>query len=363
MDLYDEEVFEELQYMYDLPSRDMIKENKYISDTISINEIINYVYNSVSKFFIGKFYIGEKALKEYMEFYLLTYLHMKIYDNENGVMSLEKYYNKYFPEDSEEENKISKEDKEKRIRLNINTKKTLERRWKEFNKDNIIYNNQHDFGANDINNRKGHEISKEQVNEMEFLLKNFDNSVIKKIRNNKFYKLTFSELTEYNMLAKGEIESSEDFYKNIRYYKFERRTHYELFKKIINLMNKNNYSIDENEDVVTKYIISLMRVPDIKNVYKYAELFFKLSPDEYPVYFEELEHLSMIVYNLLIGYSVYILESYNLEEQIKCNKLSESILLKIYNLEDYYVKFDMTDINTQIGDKLIKILKSVVVQN
>lgn len=362
MYLYDEEVFEELRYMYDLPNKDIIKENRYISDIISIDEIINYVYNSVSKLFRGKFYIGEKGLKEYMQFYLLTYLHMKIYDNENGAVSLEKYYNQYFSEDSEE-NKIYKEDKEKRISLNINTKRTLERRWKEFNKDNIIYNNQHDFGANDINNRKGHEISKEQINEMEFLLKNYDNSAIKKIRNNKFCKLTFKELTEYNMLAKEEIESSEDLYKNIRYYKFERRTHYELFKKIINLMNKNNYSIDDNEDIVTKYIISLMRVQDIKNVYKYAELFFKLSPDEYPVYFKELEHLSKIVYNLLIGYSVYILESYNLEEQIKCNKLSEGKLLKIYNLEDYYINFDMTDINTKIGDKLIKISKSVVVQN
>lgn len=363
MYLYDEGVFEKLRCMYDLPSRDVIRKNGDISDVISIGEIIDYVYNLVSKLFIGKFYMGKECLKEYMEFYLLTYLHMKIYDNENGVVSLEKYYKKYFSENSEEENKISEEDKEKRINLNINTKRTLERRWKEFNKDNIIYNKHHDFRANDIRNRKGHEISKEQINEMEFLLKNYDNSLIKKIRNNKFYKLTFRELTEYNMLAKEEIESSEDLYKNIRYYKFERRTHYELFKKIINLINKNNYSIDDNKDTVTKYIISLVRVQDIKNVYKYAELFFELTPDEYPVYFKELEHLSMIVYNLLIGYSLYILESYNLEEQVICNKLTENRLLEIYNLNDYFVQLDMTDINLEIGDKLIKILKSVVVQN
>lgn len=363
MYLYNREVFEELRKCYDLPSIDIIKRKKYISDTIIIDEIIGYVYNTVSKLFVGKFYIGEKCLKEYMEFFLLSYLHMKAYDNENGTISLEKYYNRYFPKDISTESALSNEDKQKRINLNINTKKTLERRWKEFNKDNIIYNEFHKFKINDIQNRNGHEISKEQINELEFLLKNYDNPIIKKIRTNKFYKLTFLELTEYNSLAKNEIDNSSDLYKNIRYYKFERRTHFELFKKIINLINKYNYSIDNNEDIVIEYVASLMMVKDIKNVYKYAELFFKLKPEEYQVYFKELAHLSMIVYNLLIGYSVYILESYNLEKQMACNKLMEKRLLEIYNIKDYFVPFDMTDVNIKVGDKLIKSLKSVVAHN
>lgn len=363
MDLYDEKRFEVLRKSYGLPSIDVIKSNKNISDNIEIDKLINYVYSEVSRVFVGDFYMGEDSLKEYMKFFLVSYLHMKIYDCKNGRISLEKYYHKYYEENDIDEGMISDENKNKRIKLNINTKKTLERRWKEFNRDNHIYNQNHNFKANDMKNRKGHEVSKEQVNELEFLLENFDDPVVKKIRTNKFYKVTFKELSKYSKSARKEIKESSDIYKNIRYYKFERRTHYELFKKVINLINKYNYNIDGNEEVVTMYLVSLMRVKDIKNVYKYAELFFELNLSDYPVYFKELEHLATKVYCLLIGYSLYILESYSLEKQISCNTIMELTLLGMYNLDDYFVELEMTEKNIEIGDKLIKNLKSVVVQN
>lgn len=347
MFVYDEKVMEEIINKTNLKNRVEISNTTEIYKVINIDELINYVYAEIAsmikdEFILEKAYIGENSIKEFLEFFSLGYLWLKNDCNINGPMSLQQYYKSF-------EDRI--------YELNISNIKTLERRWNDLNKYNAIYNKNHKYSKNNINNFKGHSIYENQKNEFEFLLKYYDNSIVKKIRLGKFDKLTFTELNEYVNMARNEISKSDDKNKSMRYYKFERRTHMELIKLIIKNINSNKRFNVDNEIIYLLGILS--NIPDIKNTHKYVNKFFELTQyeDRYRLICE-VKYLGSVVYNLLIGYCIYILEGYDDNDLLNYIKINENRYFKMYGLQDYSIELDMTKETVDTGNLLLSNLKN-----
>lgn len=344
MDIYDLNNIKEMVNGFGLPNMENIKKrSNLLKKDLDIKKIIDFSYLEVSKaisdtFLLDRCFMGESYIKEFMEFYLMGVIWIKKDFKENKPVSLEEYY-KNISDDIH--------------RLNIFTKRTLERRWKELNKDNTIYNNNHKFSKNNINNRVGHEIYNYEINELEFLLINYDNPIIKKIRTNKVDKLKFKELGEYVQLARDYINNSSEKNKNIGFYKLERRTHFELLKFTIkSIKEKNENYEDEN---ILRLICLASKIPDINNVKKYIRKFFELEEDsDRARLLLELDYLGRYVYHLISGYCIYILEEYTLNEQIKYIYENESKYFNMYNLIDYKVELELSNEELKIGDSFLK---------
>lgn len=115
----------------------------------------------------------------------------------------------------------------------------MQRRWNELNINNHIYNEEHAF-ENYKNKKKCHHISQYQINELEFLLENYDTEFLKSFRIKTPNKLDFDKLKKYVKLARNYTLNSDDKFKNIKFYQLERRTSFELIKEIANQIEKNN---------------------------------------------------------------------------------------------------------------------------
>lgn len=344
MDIYDLNNIEKMVNGFGLPNMEKIKTgSNLLKIDLDIKKIIDFSYLEVSKvisdtFILDRCFMEEFYIKDFIEFYLLGVLWIKKDFKENKPVSLEEYY-KNISDDI--------------YRLNILTKRTLERRWKELNKNNIIYNNNHKFSKNNINNRVGHKIYNYEINELEFLLINYDNPIIKKIRTNKVDKLKFEELGEYVQLARDNITNSSDKNKNIGFYKLERRTHFELLKFIIKCIEEKNENY-EDENILS-LVCFASKIPDIKNIKKYVRKFFELEDDsDRKRLLLELDYLGRCVYHLISGYCIYILEGYSLNDQIKYIYQNEAKYLNMYNLIDYKVELVLSNEELQIGDSLLK---------
>ncbi|SHK20470.1 hypothetical protein [Tepidibacter formicigenes] len=77
MYLHNGEKFEVLREYYNLPKDMELKEKHILSKNIEVDSIIEYVYDSISQFIKGKFYIGSESLKEYMKFLYIRVLMYK----------------------------------------------------------------------------------------------------------------------------------------------------------------------------------------------------------------------------------------------------------------------------------------------
>ncbi|SHK20438.1 hypothetical protein [Tepidibacter formicigenes] len=122
------------------------------------------------------------------------------------------------------------------------------------------------------------------------------------------------------------------------------------------MVNDKSYSIEENKETFFTFLSLFFKIPDIKNVYKYVELFFDLSVDQYDVLYSELSHLIERLYTLLIGYSIYIVESYDIEEQCSYAEKIKNEFKGLYNFEDYFIELKGTDEQIAIANKIISLM-------
>ncbi|HBF1820645.1 TPA: hypothetical protein KNT04_002624 [Clostridioides difficile] len=296
-------------------------------------EIINpsCIYYSV----LENIYIKPKSLKEFTKFCILGYLCL---EKDDKCITLNKYYNNL--------------SEDKKVKLGIPNYKTLQRRWNELNINNHIYNEEHAF-ENYKNKKKCHHISEYQINELEFLLENYDTEFLKSFRIKTPNKLDFDKLKKYVKLARNYTLNSDDKFKNIKFYQLERRTSFELIKEIANQIEKNNYNyLDDNGNYVCKLWYYLRKIPDIKNRKIYIEIFFKLTDEDKDTLLDELIDLE-IIYKILISYSLYLINGYKKEEIQKYTEKMEKSFIEYYNLNEYET-VKASNNNTEIYEYLFK---------
>lgn len=319
MFMLDNEKFEALRLGYKLKDINWIKSNLGLDSNPHLNTIVDYVIDEIYKHVTGKFKVD---FKDYLMFYGANYLREIQFGNE--LVSLDKYYQNL--------------SNERKWELNIHTKKTLERRWNEFNKHNVIYIKNHNFTKNDIRNRKGHDLSITQINELEFLLENFDNPIIKKFRNGKFKKIKYADFEKFSSMVTNFVEKQCEG-SPIEYYKYERRIHFELIKYIAKKTVESNYDIKNDSDSCFMiYMNLLFRIPDIKNVYVYFDLFLKTNVYSRSELLKELISLNERMYPLLIGYLFYIIEGLDKQVCIKMYEAYKQENLQVYCRKNYSVE-------------------------
>lgn len=119
-----------------------------------------------------------------------------------------------------------------------------------------------------LNNYKGKKIFKHSLREMKDLNKMWrreSDDVLeaekahKKIRNNIIYKMTNKNFHKLNEYFENEINNSNEKFKNIYYYKLEKKSGYELKKCIFKNLNKLKNRQDKIEYCLTaiKYIVPI----------------------------------------------------------------------------------------------------------
>ncbi|RYG71217.1 hypothetical protein EU245_14790 [Lentibacillus lipolyticus] len=115
------------------------------------------------------------------------------------------------------------------------------------------------------------------------------------------YKMTFKDFKEFVKVLHEEIDQSEETHKNIRYYKLERRLHFELVKSILLAMRKceeANEKIEKKEYLID--LCMLFRLPLLKARQTYAEIYPNLNAKERHEWREEVFNLIIFLQRVVL---------------------------------------------------------------
>lgn len=347
-----------------------------------LNDIVErtttYLFNNLVG---GSFYIGLDPIKEYTKFYLIAeYLQQDVY---NQTLSIDQYSkdqgNKKIGEDDEtEENRWKRYERTVDHYNTLNFEKKIEllkrqQEEKEYREQRSQTTDKKKIKGNP-NRYKGNELFEYQLGEFKVLddikqgkYESYNaNLIYKRINSDKGYlnKMNFRQYSDYIDILRQEIADSDDKYKNIRYYKLEKRLGYELIKSILTSI-RLSVEKEESRDRVIMDLIPLFRLPLIKERQKYAEVYWKLNKQEKKMWRMEIEGLIRFI-SYTINASKAEISKSGMKNIITDQDLKEFAQIYIYSSyeNNYKQRKDFTSedfkaLMCKLDDKNIEVNKKV----
>ncbi|TAN67427.1 hypothetical protein WS9_008475 [Paraclostridium sordellii 8483] len=158
-----------------------------------------------------------------------------------------------------------------------------------------------------------------KIDERNLKLKNA-NTTYKRVREHNIHNINFKNYSSYIELLKEDIEASKLDFKNIQYYKLEKRLAYELIKDICAIYKKVK---DEDKKDFLAYSILVGNLPLIDVRSKYLDLYLEYSDKESrDILKREVKSLIIFIVQTIkdVSYEKAVLEksgkkvTFNLEE-------------------------------------------------
>lgn len=263
-----------------------------------VEKIIDYVFDQAT---ILPFTIGMNPVKEFVKFHIIAeYLQEEVFDQSQSIKTyveneIEKDKTSYKVKSADVEEKLRWQKYERTIDIyhTLNEKKQLEYIKKLEEEKKYRENKDDDEKLKTVGNParyNGYKLYEYQLNEFKILkaIKNGDydtakaNLTYKRLMSKRKirYKISFKNYSDYVDILRTEIdERSNDPYKNIAYYKLEKRMNHELNKSVAAAINQCARN-GERQEVVANDLFRLYVLPLIKDRQTYAEMYPKLDAQE-----------------------------------------------------------------------------------
>lgn len=331
-------------------------------DTMLDDFISRNIDKLCSVFVAGEFHIGIAPIKEYVKFYIISQYIQKEFANE--TISVLKYAEENFIDtDDIDENDDDGPEKLERKRwnfyerkldhyntLNFEKKNDLKKRIREEKLAKTLHGKEKNRKGNIIR-YQGNEIHRFQLSEFRMLddIKEGkdagfnSNKTYKRIISDKGYinKINFRELQDFIDVLSQEIDKSGDEYKNIRYYKLEKRLNFELIKSVLKALH-NCKEKQETDNAILDDLVILFKLPLIKERQIYANIYPELNYSERMRWRIEIDGVfRFIQYAITVCES--LLKNKNIDEIIKPELEGfKNIYMDFSYRNDYKIRKDFT---------------------
>lgn len=267
------------------------------------SEVVEHTVEKLAREMVhGIFHIGLDAVKRYVLFWCMTNYLQEQQMSER--MSIEQYASSTFSLTTEERNKLTKDGVEKADRLwkayyerkldhynsiNLEKKVALLLRQKQETQLRLIKKAKNENLEGNAKRFQGLSLFPYQLEEFAVLdgIKEGQAAqeigrTYKRIVSDKGYlqKMTFKEYREFVALLQDEIDHSQDPYKNIRYYKLEKRLGFEAAKAVLkaikNCREQNKWPLE----IAVRDLTYVLRLPFLSERQQYAEVYPELNWEE-----------------------------------------------------------------------------------
>jgi len=283
-------------------------------------ELIDEIVEELARYIVsGRFHIGLDAVKEYLLFYVMADRIQK--GKQEGKISIWKYYEQHtsFPEELKNlpPEKIEKFKYNRYERLlylfnTLNAENRMKHRLRQ--KQEAEYrkkkkeNNQKTTG--NPNRFKGVDIFPYQIGEFSALdeikegkgVNKKASTTLKRIISEKGYlkRIRFKDFKEFIEYLKTKIDQSGDEYKNVQYYKLEKRLGFELIKAAavaLKQCRENGYPLP----IAARDLIEVFHLPFISDRQKYVLVYPYLDEEKRMIWRGEVEGIMRF-----LGYSAVL---------------------------------------------------------
>lgn len=303
----------------------------------SIRTIIEHQIFKNNLFLVtGEFHVGLEPVYKYINFYMTAkyveinymnkYKNLKqISDEKINEYKVEEIESDVFYEQIQhfysvinEERKIESRNKRKEFK-SCDMEEQSKKRKERYKGINIYDKNKVEFDSL-------HKIyAYKKIDRKNLNLKN-SNTTYKRIREHNIHNINFKSYSSYIQLLKSDIEKSKLGFKNIQYYKLEKRLAFELLKDICSIYKKVK---DEDKKDFLEYSILVGNLPLIDVRSKYLELYLKY-PDK------ESRNIFKIEVESLIRFIIYTIKSVTYEK-VLLEKSGKKIKFDLEEFKEWYV--------------------------
>jgi uncharacterized small protein (DUF1192 family) len=282
----------------------------------------------------GQFHIGLEAVKKYVMFWCMANHLQK--QQENQKMSILQYAQGKLRLTEKEREKLQPEKIEK-LRANFYERKidhyhTLNAENKvrhlllheQESHDRMIKKAKNQNEKGNARRFEGNTLFPYQIDEFSVLdaIKEGEhedvkaNKTYKRIVSEKGYLglMTFKEFKEYVEVLTEEIERSDDTYKNIRYYKLEKRLGFEALKSVLKALADCRERDEVPIGIALKDLSLVLHLPFLSERQRYAEVYPELNVEEQMKWRLEIQGLLTFVKTCLVTVQYIIHESKTKED-------------------------------------------------
>jgi hypothetical protein len=267
------------------------------------SEVVEHTVEKLAREMVhGIFHIGLDAVKRYVLFWCMANYLQEQQMSER--MSIEQYASSTFSLTTEERNKLTKDGVEKADRLwkayyerkldhynsiNLEKKVALLLRQKQETQLRLIKKAKNENLEGNAKRFQGLSLFPYQLEEFAVLdgIKEGQAAqeigrTYKRIVSNKGYlqKMTFKEYREFVALLKDEVDQSQDPYKNVRYYKLEKRLGFEAVKAVLKAIKDCREQNKWPVEIVVRDLTYVLRLPFLSERQQYAEVYPELNWEE-----------------------------------------------------------------------------------
>lgn len=303
----------------------------------SIRTIIEHQIFKNNFFLVtGEFHVGLEPVYKYINFYMTAkYIESNYMNKSNNLKQISD--EKINAHNIKELDKKSFYEQIQHFYTVINEERKMEsnNKKKEFNNSNRQeqknklkdrYKGINISNKNKIEFDSLHKIyAYKKIDENNLRLKNA-NTTYKRVREHNIHNINFKSYSSYIELLKEDIETSKLNFKNIQYYKLEKRLSYELIKDICAIYKKVK---DEDKKDFLAYSILVGNLPLIDVRHKYLELYI-----EYPD--KESRNIFKMEVEGLIRFIVYTIKGVKHEKEL-LEKSGKKIEFDIEKFKEWYV--------------------------
>ena len=374
-----EEDDDELINFYESYNRAIIREKEKYGDNIYclIEELIKSKENLYRGKIEDKYFI---EIAKFLKFYVMAYC--IVYSGEEYTLKdiAKDLFEDIKSDTDEEENELYDDNYEVNIEDIQGFKSFYNKLCRDYAKSDIFETMKKDAGVqiSKRENYKGKKIlnhSLREIKELNSMWRRETNEVLeaekahKKIRNNIMYKMTNKNFNELHTYFNNNIISDDEEYKNIYFYKLERRLGHELKKSIFKNANKLKsndrkflYSVLSIKFVAPITILTIRE--DLTN--KLLKIVMENKENEYEMscFLEEIHMIHELIHDSIEYIAKYI--NVGLKRKPKFNERDIEEFKKIYNINngikdfgnDYKINKDYTRDDVQAYSVAIQLKRN-----